>query len=338
MTKVLLLGLGFWGRKWLELLTAQKDVTLAGVAGAKHELADAAEKYGLPDDILFDDFRLAIKNTQADIAVIVIPRALHFEADKLAMEKGMHIITEKPLALNMEEASALLEIKEKNPGSIFMTSQNYRWRPHTQAVRSCIRSGMAGKIETVLCEFRKQEDLQGYRVSLEYPLLEDVCIHHFDLIRFFTGSDCRSAYCECYRPDWSIFDGVPGTDALLEMKNGVRVTYCGTWAARGNESSWDGNYIITGTKGAITLDADDNVWFYPFKKDAEVVMESGAEKGILIEKPSMQYTEFEYGFEMMLNCIKNGTIPETTIEDNIKSLEMVCACLRSAKEQCKIFL
>lgn len=330
-TKVLLLGLGFWGRNWMELISRTDRVELAGVAGSEEELVDVKEKYQLSDDMLFTDFKDAIRETDAQLAIVVIPGKLHFEADKLAMEKGMNIITEKPLAMNIDEAKKLLEIKAQHPELKFMASQNYRWRPHNQAIKNAIENGMIGDVETVLCEFRKQEDLQGYRAGLEQPLLQDVCIHHFDLIRFYTGANCENIYCRSYHPSWSTFQGRPGTDAIMEMENGIKVTYNGSWAARGKESSWDGNFTITGSKGALTLDADDNVWFYEFSKNEAVVMVSGAEKGVLLEKPEMKYQEMEYGFHMMLDCIENDTIPETTLEDNFKSYAMVCAGLKSVE-------
>lgn len=328
-TKVLLLGLGFWGRNWMELISRTERVELVGVAGSEQELAGVKKQYDLADDVLYTDFRDAIRNSDAQLAIVVIPGRLHFEADKLAMEKGMNVITEKPLAANIEEARELLEIKAQHPDIKFMASQNYRWRPHNQAIKNAITSGMIGDVETVLCEFRKQEDLQGYRAGLEQPLLQDVCIHHFDLIRFYTGADCKNIYCRSYRPSWSAFDGRPGTDAVMELENGIKVTYNGTWAARGKESSWDGNFTITGSKGALTLDADDNVYFYEFSKNEEVVMVSGAEQGVLLDKPEMKYQEMEYGFHMMLDCIENDTTPETTLEDNFKSYAMVCAGLKS---------
>lgn len=330
-TKVLLLGLGFWGRNWMDLISRTERVELAGVAGSEAELEDVKKKYGLSDDMLYTDFRDAIAKSDAQLAIVVIPGKFHFEADMMAMEKGMNVITEKPLAMNLEEAKKLLEMKTKHPELKFMASQNYRWRPHNQAIRNAIQSGMIGDVETVLCEFRKQEDLQGYRAGLEQPLLQDVCIHHFDLIRFFTGADCENIYCRSYHPSWSAFEGRPGTDAIMELENGIKVTYNGSWAARGKESSWDGNFTITGSKGALTLDADDNVHFYEFSKNEEVVMVSGAETGVLLEKPEMKYQEMEYGFNMMLDCIENDTVPETTLEDNFKSYAMVCAGLKSVE-------
>lgn len=246
--RILLLGMGFWGSHWLNIIQHTSRCELVGLAGSEAELKMACNNFGIDPAIAFTDYREAIAKTDAEIAVIVLPGVLHLDADRLALEKGMNIITEKPLAMSRQEADELLKLKEKHPNQKFMASQNYRWRPHNQAIKKAIQSGMIGNVESILLEFRQQEDLQGDRAGLEMPLLQDVCIHHFDLMRFFTDSDCAEIYCRTWRPSWSLFEGRPNTETIIEMENGVSISYNGSWAARGNETSWDGNFTITGEK------------------------------------------------------------------------------------------
>ena len=329
--KILLLGMGFWGRRWLELILKSGRCQLAGAAGSEDEMQEVCISYGINPAITFTDFRKAIARTAADIAVVVLPGVLHFEADRLALEKGMNLITEKPLAMNMEEAMELLRLKARYPLQRFMASQNYRWRPCNQAMKRAIDHGMIGRMESILLEFRQQEDLQGYRAGLEMPLLQDVSIHHFDLIRFFTGADCKETYCCVSRPSWSLYQGKPDTQAIFWMINGVTVTYSGSWAARGKETSWDGNFTITGDKGCLTLDADGRVYFYKHEKADAVVLDTASQQGEEVGLPEMKYAEMEYGFHMFLDSVEQGDVPETTLEDNVKSFVMVMACLESAK-------
>jgi predicted dehydrogenase len=328
--KVLLLGLGFWGSRWLKLILKTECSELAGVAGSGKELEQVRSLYKIDPSITFTDFREAIAKTDAEIAVVVLPGVLHLEADSLALKKGMHVITEKPLAMNLDEADTLMELKAKYPQQQFMASQNYRWRPYNQAMRQAVKSGMIGKTESVLLEFRQQEDLQGYRAGLSMPLLQDVSIHHFDLLRFFTGADCRSVYCQTWRPSWSLFEGKPNAEAILHMDPDITVIYTGSWAARGKETSWDGNFTITGDRGCLTLDSDNRVFFYEHRKAESVAIETASQKGVEVPQPRMQYTEMEYGFRMFMDCIEKGTVPETTVEDNYKSFQMVMAAQRSA--------
>lgn len=328
--KILLLGLGFWGNFWLDNIQNNNKCELVGVAGDQAGIDIACEKYGFSNSITFD-YKEAIDKTDATIAVIVIPAVFHCDAAKRAMEKGMNVIMEKPLSLNMEEANILLETKKNNPNVKFMASQNYRWRPHNQTIKKAIDDRLIGDVEDILVEFRKQEDLQGYRAGLDQPLLRDVCIHHFDLIRFFTGSNCKAIYARSFRPSWSEFEGRPNTDAVMLMENGVHVTYNGSWAARGKQSSWDGNFTITGSKGTITLDANDEVYLYEFDKNNGDVLASSVEKGQKLEKTQMEYTEMAYCLNTFIKCIENDIQPETTLEDNYKSFAMVCGGLESVE-------
>ena len=116
------------------------------------------------------------------------------------------------------------------------------------------------------------------------------------------------------------------------MTNGVTVTYSGSWAARGKETSWDGNFTITGDKGCLTLDADGAVYFYKHERAEVVVLNTGRQQGEEILQPEMKNTEMEYGFHMFLDSLEQGDVPETSLEDNVKSFAMVMACLESAKQ------
>jgi len=328
--KILLLGLGFWAQNWLKVIDQTENVELVGVAGSEEQVENVCKEYGIPKEIAFTDYKEAIEKTDAEIMVIVIPAALHVDAAKRGMDKGFHIIMEKPLATSLEEAKELLAYKSKYPKLKFMTSQNYRWRPYTQTIKKAIQEGMIGTLETITLEFRKQEDLQGYRAGLDMPLLRDCSIHHFDLLRYFTGADCKEMFCRVYRPHWSTFKGKPNTDAIMTMTDGTKVVYNGTWAARGRESSWDGNFVITGDKGCLTLDAANSVRFFEFKAGA-VSFEAKLEEGVLLEQVYMEATEMQYGLMQFMKAIEADIEPETKLEDNIKSFEIVCAGMASVE-------
>lgn len=329
--KVLLLGLGFWANFWLRVIQNTDNVELAGITASKASIDKACARFGISDDIAYTDYKEAIEKTDADIMIIVLPAELHADAAKRGMDKGMHIIMEKPIAKSLEEARDIIEHKRKYPNIKFMTSQNYRWRPHNQTIKKAIQKGMIGKIASISIEFRKQEDLQGYRSGLDMPLLNDCAIHHFDLIRFYTGADCKEIYCRTYRPHWSKFTGKPNTDAIMTLTNGTTVVYNGTWAARGRESSWDGNIVITGDKGCLTLDASNTVRYFEFKEGA-VSFEAKLEEGIIIEQEPMEVTEMQFGLNQFIKAIEEDTVPETSLEDNIKSFAIICAALESVKQ------
>ena len=328
--KVLLLGAGFWGSRWIKLINSCERTELAGVACGPNSVDRICEQFGLPREMVYPDFKKAIEETEAQIMVNVLPAVHHYEADRLAMERGMNIITEKPLVSNIEQADALVQLHKSYTGCLFIASQNYRWRPHNMAIKKALGEGLIGELESISLNFRQQEDLQGYRGGLERPLVDDMSIHHFDLLRYFSGSDCESIYASTWHPSWSLYPGEPNLDAVIKMKNGVRVSYTGTWAARGKQTSWDGDILLTGSKGCIFLDVDNQVRFYPHAKDDAVVLNTQNQEGILLEKPAMEYEEAEYALNAFLDALEKGESFETSLEDNYNSFAMVCACRESA--------
>lgn len=328
--KVLLLGTGFWGKRWINIIKNNERTCLAGVACGITNHEEIETLTGLNADRVFRDYAEAIENTDADIMVNVLPAELHFQADRLAMEKGMHIIAEKPLVKTEEEALKLIEIHEKTK-RFFMVSQNYRWRPHNMAIKKALDDNLIGSLESIQLTFRRREDLQGYRKDLEYPLINDMLIHHVDLLRYFAGSDGKEIRAKAWRPSWSLYSGKPATDAMITMENGVQVSYVGTWAARGMETSWDGDIVLNGKKGCITLDADNVVNFYTAEEEKAEVLDTGKQKPKRIENIVMEHTETDYGLQHFVTCLDEGKTPITTLKDNYKSFAIVLACEKAAK-------
>ena len=105
---VLLLGLGLWGTRWMQALHASKDCRLVEIAGDATDVARLAKEYDLGPVKTFDDYREAIKETKADIVIIAIPNALHVDAAKRALERGLNVLSEKPLGTNIQEAREAL--------------------------------------------------------------------------------------------------------------------------------------------------------------------------------------------------------------------------------------
>ncbi len=330
-SRVLLLGAGFWGSRWIKILQNCDRTELVGVGCGKKSAAKITDQFGIPEKVVFNDFAEAIDQVDADIMVNVLPAACHYEADCLAMKKGMHIITEKPLVSDLQQAKNLVELHKQYPDCLFAASQNYRWRPHNVAILNAVKNGMIGKLEAISLNFRQQEDLQGYRESLERPLVDDMSIHHFDLLRYFSGSDCESIFAKTWRPSWSLYPGEPNLDAVLKMKNGVQISYTGTWAARGKETSWDGDILLNGSEGCLSLEVDNRVRFFPHSKVESVVLDTQKQEGILLNNPSMQFTETEYVLHSFLDAVRDGSGFETSLEDNYYSFAMVCACRESAR-------
>lgn len=319
--KVMLLGLGFYGEIWLDALRQTDCCELAAVAGRRERLDKLSARYGLAEIAKYENYLEAIGRTEADIAIIVLPTRLHTEAARLALANGMHVLSEKPLTFDRNDAEDMLSCKRAYPQLKYVVNQNYRWRAHNQTLKKAIDDGLIGKVGALLCEFRRPENLIGYRTSLEMPLLQDVAIHHFDLIRFFTGRNGSDIYARSHRPTWSRFAGSPSTEAILRLEDGIVATYSGTWAGRGKPTLWDGRYTVQGERGILTLDETGVVTHFAAED----------EPGVPVRGVEMPYAELESALRDLLRSMAENSVPENSLEDNFNSFAIACAAEQSVR-------
>ena len=129
-------------------------------SSAEKSLASGREFY-LPDARCYANYRemmekesLLPEGDRMDFVTIVTPNHLHFEPAKLALENGFHVVCDKPITFNTEQAQAqeLQAIYDKNT-LIFALTHNYTGYPMVRQAKSMIREGRLGKIRRVVVEY-----------------------------------------------------------------------------------------------------------------------------------------------------------------------------------------
>lgn len=324
------IGAGRFGLSWLQVLRDYPGAELAAVVDVVPEnLAKAREATGLPEAALFRDPDEALASVDADAVLVVTPPPTHKDLALKAIRAGRHALLEKPLAHTYEEAAELLEAARGRRVAVAV-SQNYRWRRPLLTVKRLLAEETVGRVGYVEYAFRKAMRFGGWRDAYSDILLEDMSIHHFDLIRFLTGSEAASVYAESFRPAWSWFSGNPSAGVWIEMEAGLRVHYFGSWVARGKETTWNGDIRIVGDQGAIELIDDEiRVW----TGDPEL----GAECRVVPADPA-PYEDRTASLDDFVRSVREGRPPATTIEDNFLSFELTCAAIASARSGAKLAL
>ncbi|WP_226037160.1 Gfo/Idh/MocA family protein [Aquibacillus saliphilus] len=163
------------------------------VSGRNEEaVKEAAEKMGW--ESYETDWRKVIERDDIDVIDIVTPNHTHAEIAIAAAEAGKHIITEKPLALTIEEAEQMYEAVKKHKVK-HMICHNYRYVPAVQFTKKLIEEGRLGRIYHFRANY-----LQDFIMDPEFPLvwrlkkevsgsgaLGDIGAHSIDLARFLVG-------------------------------------------------------------------------------------------------------------------------------------------------------
>jgi predicted dehydrogenase len=112
---------------------------------------DKSRAYASYKEMIEQESKLP-EDIRMDAVSIVTPNHVHFEPAKLALENGFHVICDKPLAFNTEEALTLEKLV-KETGLIFALTHTYTGYPMVKQAREMIKSGVIGKVRKVIVEY-----------------------------------------------------------------------------------------------------------------------------------------------------------------------------------------
>ena len=170
------------------------DAELVAVCDIKKDIADkSAKKFGTK---AYYDYERMIEEVKPDIVHVCLPHYLHPVASRFAIEHGVNVLCEKPIAIDYksgEENVALAEQKCVNYGVIFQC----RYNDASQLVKKTLLSGELGKIisaRSTLTWYRpdsyyKNSDWKGTWKYEGGGVIINQAIHSMDLVNWFIGSD-----------------------------------------------------------------------------------------------------------------------------------------------------
>lgn len=319
-------GAGGISNAWIPPLV-EEGVEIRAIVDLNPDAASGqVEKYGL-DCAVSTDLAEILRRDRPDFVVdLTVPEA-HCAVTCAALEAGIPVIGEKPMAASMAEARLILETSERT-GKLCMVSQSRRWNPYHDSIRLAVRNGLAGRVSTVDCDFYIGAHFGGFRDRMRSPLLLDMAIHHFDLARFLTGQDAVAVYAREYNPAGSWYAHGAAAACVFEMSGGAVFSYRGSWCAEGFHTSWNGDWRLCGEHGTILYRQDH-------APAAQVVAETGGFHSMMrdaeLPEPTVTAQTMQGALREMLEYLRTGRIPQTECHDNIKSLAMVFAALESSR-------
>jgi len=291
-------------------------------------LSDSGAFLGLPEERLFTDQEEAFDKTQADFCCIVTPPAVHELSVRLACERGMDILSEKPVADTWDGCVRIYRLV-KQAGVKMMVTQNYRYTPRILTLKQVIQGGRLGKLNYLMgrfaADYRKYGAWAAWRHEIEHSLLIEGSVHHFDQLRNLAGADCETIFGYEWNPDWSSFKHESNALYVMRFANGVPANYEGNNSEAGHVTSWHHEYYRAECEGgAVILDSDDKVW----------IQECTPGQGMtLTEVPHVapQWDGHQAIVCQFLDWLEGGDEPVTVIDDNIKSAGMLFGAIEAAQ-------
>ena len=188
--KVAIFGTGFMGRVHIESLRRLGNVEVIGVAGSTAERARKfADEVGI--EWSTGDYRELLDGPEIDAVHICSPNALHYEMTMRSLERGKHVVCEKPLASTIDEANEMIELA-KSKGLANCTLYNIRSYPQLQNLRRMREEGVLGDIRIVQGTY--SQDWLFYDTDWNWRIdsgssrtFADIGTHWCDLAEHVTG-------------------------------------------------------------------------------------------------------------------------------------------------------
>jgi len=153
---------------------------------------------GLPEGRRFTGMEEAFDAVggEVDCCGIAVPPRFHRPAVELAAARGLHILSEKPIADTWEDAVAVYRAA-RAAGVKMQVMQNYRFTPRIQTLKWVLDSGRVGRINYVVARFGAdyRQPLSwgaAFRHEMAHAILVEGSIHHFDQIRHLSCQDCAT--------------------------------------------------------------------------------------------------------------------------------------------------
>ncbi len=350
-------------------LAARMDDRYEFVAGALSANAEKAvasgKELGLSGDRIYANFEQMAKAESKrpdgiEAVSIVTPNHMHVPAAKAFIERGIHVICDKPLSLSLKEAKQLEALLNKHPKVIFALTHNYSGYPMVRHARAMVKRGDLGEIRLVQGEYpqdwltepiektgQKQADWRtDPKRSGAGGCVGDIGTHTYQLATFVSGLALEELACDLtsFVKGRVLDDNV---QAMLRFKGGARGAIWASQVAPGNENGL--KLRVYGTKGGLEwTQADPNyLWFTPFGGEKRLITRGGAgagpEAARVTRVPPGHPEGYLEGFANIysevaqaIKAARNGGKPPKDvmfpgIEDGVAGMAFIEACVKSSK-------
>lgn len=324
--RVGVIGSGFAGNSHIEGYKNVEDAELIAVCDVSEERAkEVAEKYAIPN--VFADYEKMVKMDELDAVSVCLPNVMHMPAAIAALEAGKHVLCEKPLAANAEQAAKMVETAEKS-GKMLAMSLNFRYQSSALTAKKLIDAGELGEIYYAKTGMLRNNSIpRGWFHVKERsgggPLL-DLAAHVLDVTWWLMGrpepvSASGSTFAKLGvagkgMGSWGVGYGDGPVDiedlavGLIRFQGGQTLFVEVSWALNSPPITY-GN--LFGTEGSVTLLPD-----------------------FAVHKPSAEAPEMEPGKDRIREFVRNvldGAEPLGPGRDGLQVMRMLDAIYKSAE-------
>ena len=335
--KVGVIGLGM-GRHHAQAFAASEHAELAAICDLNEKLL-AEYKALYPRAAAYTQYEELLAHHGLDAVSVALPNVLHREVTVAALKAGLHVLCEKPMAINAQQAETMLQAARQT-GKKLMIHFNYRFSPPSQFLKRYVSDGRLGQIyyaRTRWLRSRGIPKMGGWfgikEMSGGGPLI-DLGVHRLDLAMWLMGypsavSVSASTFdllgAHLARESGARYDVEDLAAALIRLENGATLNLEVSWAG-GTEKREDMLTAIYGTEGAVIQRNRGEGYEFEALALQDVA-------GSFVEvTPRIYPQECPSAIEHFLECVINDCPPEASAENGVEMMRIIDAIYQSAAE------
>ena len=232
----------------------------------KENAMKLAEKYG---GIIYESLEEMLKDDKIQAVSVCVANSAHTSVSMQALEAGKHVLCEKPMAVNCEDAENMLKCAKKNK-KFLMIAQNQRYNVGHIRAKELIEQGIIGKPLTFKTTFghagpeRWCADENGVvpkdiwffdKKTASLGAMADLGVHKIDLIQYLLNDKIVEISAKMMTLDKKTSQGEAieledNAICFMKLKNGITGVMTVSWTYYGEE---DNSTIIFGTKGIMRI-------------------------------------------------------------------------------------
>jgi len=345
-------------------LHRMEETEIKAVCDVKSEALKAAS--GLFHCDAYDDYHELLKRDDIDVIHVLTPHHLHAPMAIDAADAGKHVLIEKPLAISMEQAWAIVEAGKRNKVTIGVVSQN-RYNAASVAIKEALTGGDLGKVvgQRVILSWAKPADYyekSEWRGTWEEEggsLMIDQAIHVMDLARWFVGDEIESVEASIANRNHPDIETEDTAEGLVTYKSGVKSVFFATNNFTYNApvvvetQCENGTALMEFDRAVITykngqeltvvndprerIDEDEYRGFFN-EESSQVAMRTLREWGVIMLPVTWKTPKAYWGathvkqLEDFYTSLRKGERPDVTAEVAIKTQALIMAVYESAKQ------
>lgn len=291
----------------------------------------------------YDDYQdMLTKSRDLDAVIISLPNYLHHESIELALESGLNVFVEKPLANTIDECNSILRLVKKSNKKL-MIGHNYRYFDAIQKMKAEVDMGKIGNIEVLTAELVINGPFSHPAVPKPVPewwfdpnktgggVVHDLGYHLFDFFRFFVGEADVIFSCLDHKLNFEMEDGAI---VLLKAKDSETKGIINVgWYQKTVFPRFNFRMILHGDAGYLSTEEyiPKNLYVHAIKTGLFNSLKKVFRKKIMPLSYTYFYDSYYKELDDFFTCIKNDVDPEISAYDGYKTIEIIKEVYNNSK-------